>query len=102
DEGQLCGQHWTARGKHVASVTNAMPSDPADGGPQRLDETPAVVSLGPRGASAIADPSPVRPARKNRSDGFLREQLFFGDVAAITLAWGLPMLFQSKLRSDQS
>jgi exopolysaccharide biosynthesis polyprenyl glycosylphosphotransferase len=86
----------------VASVTNAMPSDPADGGPQRLDETPAVVSLGPREASAIADPSPVRPARKSRSDGFLREQLFFGDVAAITLAWGLPMLFESKLRSDQS
>jgi exopolysaccharide biosynthesis polyprenyl glycosylphosphotransferase len=79
-----------------------VPSGPEDGGPQRLDETPAVVSLGPRGASAIADPSPVRPARKNRSDGFLREQLFFGDVAAITLAWGLPMLFQSKLRSDQS
>ena len=86
----------------MASVTNAMPSDPADGGPQRLDETPAVVSFGPREASAIADPSPVRPARKSRSDGFLREQLFFGDVAAITLAWGLPMLFQSKLRWDQS
>jgi exopolysaccharide biosynthesis polyprenyl glycosylphosphotransferase len=61
-----------------------------------------VVSLSPGEAPAIADPSPVRRARKTRSDGFLREQLFFGDLAAITLAWGLPMLLQSKLRSDQS
>ena len=30
------------------------------------------------------------------------EQLFFGDLAAISLAWGLPMLFQSRLRPDQS
>jgi exopolysaccharide biosynthesis polyprenyl glycosylphosphotransferase len=86
----------------VASATNARSSGQADGGPHRLDEPSAVVSLGPCETPAIADPSPVLHARKTRSDGFLREQLFFGDLAAITLAWGLPMLLQSKLRSDQS
>jgi exopolysaccharide biosynthesis polyprenyl glycosylphosphotransferase len=37
-----------------------------------------------------------------RTEGSLRRQLFFGDVAAISLAWGLAMLFQSRLRPDQS
>ena len=32
----------------------------------------------------------------------LRRQLFLGDLAAVSLAWGLAMLFQSRLRPDQS
>jgi exopolysaccharide biosynthesis polyprenyl glycosylphosphotransferase len=59
-------------------------------------------SLSPREAPAIADPGPALGARRTRSERSLRQQLFFGDLAAITLAWGLPMLFQSRLRPDQS
>jgi FlaA1/EpsC-like NDP-sugar epimerase len=40
--------------------------------------------------------------RRNRSERFFREQLFFGDLAAISLAWGLPLLFQSELHPDKS
>jgi exopolysaccharide biosynthesis polyprenyl glycosylphosphotransferase len=59
-----------------------------------------VASLSPHGPSIIADPGPG--ARVARSERSLRRQLFFGDLAAVSLAWGLPMLFQSRLRSDQS
>ena len=57
-------------------------------------------SLRPNEAPTIA--SPPFAARKTRSERFLREQLFFGDLAAISLAWGLPMLYQSQLRPDRS
>ena len=86
----------------MASTADTSSSSAADRGLGRPDDKPKITALGPHEAPDIIDPSPVVPARKNRSDGFLREQLFFGDLAAITLAWGLPMLFQSKLRSDQS
>jgi exopolysaccharide biosynthesis polyprenyl glycosylphosphotransferase len=62
-----------------------------------LSEAPAITDPSP-----AADPSPAVGTRRARSERFLREQLFFGDLAAISLAWGLPMLLQSKLRSDQS
>lgn len=61
-----------------------------------------MASLSPREAPAIADPSPALGARRTRSGRSLRKQLFFGDLAAVSLAWGLPMLFQSRLRPDQS
>ena len=61
-----------------------------------------MASLSPREAPAIADPGPALGARRTRSERSLRQQLFFGDLAAISLAWGLPMLFQSQLRPDQS
>ncbi len=50
----------------------------------------------------ISDPSQVRGDRRNRRERSIRQQLFFGDLAAVSLAWGLPMLFQSQLRPDQS
>ena len=92
----------------MASVTDAAAPDPKDGSPRRLDEAPTVASVHPRLAPAIADPgpvldtSPVLGARRTQSERFLREQLFLGDLAAISLAWGLPMFYQSQLRPDQS
>ena len=88
-------------GEHVASTDTASPG-PMDGSPRRLDGTPTMASLSPREAPTIADPSPALGARKTRSEGSLRDQLFLGDLAAVSLAWGLPMLFQSRLRPDQS
>ncbi len=61
-----------------------------------------MASLSPREAPTIADQSPALGARKTRSEGSLRHQLFLGDLAAISLAWGLLLLFQSQLRPDQS
>jgi exopolysaccharide biosynthesis polyprenyl glycosylphosphotransferase len=61
-----------------------------------------MASVSPREAPATADSSPALGARRTRSERSLREQLFFGDLAAVSLAWGLPMLFQSQLRPDQS
>jgi exopolysaccharide biosynthesis polyprenyl glycosylphosphotransferase len=86
----------------VASATDTASSGPKDGSPRRLDETPARASLSPRETPTIADPSPALGLRRTRSERSLREQLFFGDLAAILLAWGLAMLFQSQLRPDQS
>src|SRR5262249_9622154 len=40
--------------------------------------------------------------RRTRSEASLRHQLFLGDVFAILVAWGLPLLFQSKLRPDRT
>ena len=86
----------------MASTTDTASSGPEDGSPRRPDETPTMASLGPRGAPAIADPSPALGARRARSGRSIRRRLFLGDVAAVSLAWGLPMLFQSRLRPDQS
>jgi exopolysaccharide biosynthesis polyprenyl glycosylphosphotransferase len=91
-----------AEGGHVASLTDAAPSSPNDGSPLGLDETPAMASLSPREAPTVADPNPVPGARATRSERSLRQQLFFGDVAAISLAWGLVLLFQSRLSAGQS
>ena len=97
-------------GEHVAS-TNTASSGPKDGGPRRPDETPTMASLSPgeaptlspREAPTIADLSPAAlRAGRTRSERSLRQRLFFGDLAAISLAWGLPMLFLSQLRPDQS
>jgi exopolysaccharide biosynthesis polyprenyl glycosylphosphotransferase len=66
-----------------------------------LEETPAVASLGPR-VPPIVDPSPAVNARRARSEASLRKQLFLGDLAAVSLAWGLAMAFQSRLRPDQT
>jgi exopolysaccharide biosynthesis polyprenyl glycosylphosphotransferase len=61
-----------------------------------------VAPLGPCEGPAIAQPSQGAGAKKTRSEESFRKQLFFGDVAAISLAWGIPMLFQSRLRPDHS
>ncbi|MGH3165194.1 MAG: sugar transferase [Trebonia sp.] len=61
-------------------------------------------SSGPKDGSlaTIADPSPGPGIARNRSERYLRGQLFAGDLAAVALAWGLPMFFQSHLRPDKS
>jgi exopolysaccharide biosynthesis polyprenyl glycosylphosphotransferase len=88
------------KGEHVASITGTASSGPNDGGPPRLDEIPAAAPLSPR--EALPGPSPAPRARRTRSEGSLRQRLFLGDAAAISLAWGIPMLFQSVLRPDHS
>src|SRR5215469_10986265 len=93
---------WRRRGQHVASISDTASRVPKDGGPRLLDGTPAIASPSPREAPTIADPRPTPSVRRTRSERSLREQLFFGDLAAISLAWGLPMLLQSQLRPDQS
>ena len=47
-------------------------------------------------------PSPAPGARRTRSERSLQRQLFVGDLAAISLAWGLTLFFQSQLRPNQS
>ena len=61
-----------------------------------------MTSFGAMGGAAIGDPRPGLGARQNRSERSLRRQLFAGDLAAVGLAWGLAMLFQSRLRPDKS
>jgi exopolysaccharide biosynthesis polyprenyl glycosylphosphotransferase len=84
------------------TLKDTASSGPNDGGPYRLDETPAVATLSPSKAAIIAQPGPAPGARRNRSERSLRRQLFAGDLAAVSLAWGLAMLFQSQLRPDRS
>jgi exopolysaccharide biosynthesis polyprenyl glycosylphosphotransferase len=85
----------------MASITDSTPSGSKDNSPGGLEETSAVASLGPR-VPPIVDPSPAVNARRTRSEASLRRQLFLGDFAAVSLAWGLAMLFQSRLRPDQT
>jgi exopolysaccharide biosynthesis polyprenyl glycosylphosphotransferase len=54
------------------------------------------------GEATTVKPSLTVGALYKRSERSLRRQLFVGDLAAVSLAWGLAMLFQSKLRPDQS
>ena len=61
-----------------------------------------MAAVSPREAQAIADLRPALDASVTRSERSLRYQIFLGDVAAISLAWGISMLFQSRLRADQS
>jgi exopolysaccharide biosynthesis polyprenyl glycosylphosphotransferase len=61
-----------------------------------------MASLSPREAPAIADPGPALGARASRSERSLRQRLFFGDLAAIALAWGLPMLLQNRFPLDRA
>jgi exopolysaccharide biosynthesis polyprenyl glycosylphosphotransferase len=63
---------------------------------------PTVATLSPSKAATITQPGPAPGARRNRSERSLRRQLFAGDLAAVSLAWGLAMLFQSQLRPDRS
>jgi exopolysaccharide biosynthesis polyprenyl glycosylphosphotransferase len=49
-----------------------------------------------------AEPRPPHGGRKTRSERSLLQQLFLGDLVAVSLAWGLPLLFQSRLRPDQT
>jgi exopolysaccharide biosynthesis polyprenyl glycosylphosphotransferase len=94
---------WTAvGGTRVRSMRDAASSGHSDGSPYRLDETPTITTLGPGGRASAAGPGQVPVTRRNRSEVSLRRQLFAGDLAAASLAWGLPMLFQSHLRPDQS
>lgn len=89
-------------GEHVASITGTASSGPNDGSPHRLDEMQTVASLSPREAPSLPGPTSAPRARATRSERSLRNQLFLGDFAAISLAWGIPMLFQSRLRPDHS
>ena len=86
----------------MASITDTASLGPKDAKTRRPDETPTMTSLSPRKAPTTTDPTPAPAAPRTRSEGSLRHRLFFGDLAAIALAWGLPMLFQSQLRPDQS
>jgi len=88
----------------VASVTNASSSAPKDGSPYSVDETPGLAAPGPREVSAVVGlgPRPVPAAQRRRSEESFREQLFLGDLAATSLAFGLPMFFQSQLRETRS
>lgn len=90
------------KGEHVASLTDTASSNPSERKPRELAETPAKPSLSLGEATTFTDPSPAVGARRTRSERSLREQLFVSDLAAVTLAWGLAMLFQSRLRPDQS
>jgi exopolysaccharide biosynthesis polyprenyl glycosylphosphotransferase len=91
-----------AMGGNVASATGAASSGPKEGSPARLDEAPTTASLSRGEGASIADPSPVPDARRTRSERSLRRKLFLGDLAAVSVAWGLAMLFQSRLRPDQT
>lgn len=77
-------------------------SGPGDGKPYRLDDTPTITSLGRGEAASITVQDSASDARWNRSERSLRRQLFAGDLAAVSLAWGLAMFFQSQLRPDRS
>ena len=61
-----------------------------------------MASLRPHKGPTVAASSPPLGARKTRIEESLRRQLFLGDLAAVSLAWGLAMPFQSRLRPDQS
>jgi exopolysaccharide biosynthesis polyprenyl glycosylphosphotransferase len=61
-----------------------------------------LASLSTREALTIADSRPAASARRVRAEASLRYRLFLGDLVAILLAWGLPMLFQSRLRADRT
>ena len=84
------------------ALTGTASSNPSDGSSRGLDETPTMASLSLAEEITLRDPNPARGARRSRSGRSLGEQLFFGDLAAVALAWGLPMLAQSRLRPDQS
>ena len=84
------------------ALTGTASSNPNDGSPRGMNETPTMASVSLGEATAFADPSPALGGRRIRSERSLRQQIFFGDLAAVALAWGLPMLFQSRLRPDQS
>jgi exopolysaccharide biosynthesis polyprenyl glycosylphosphotransferase len=86
----------------VASLTDTASSNPGDGNPRELAETPAMVSLSLGESVTFTDPGPAVSAQRTRSERSVRQQLLFGDLAAVSLAWGLPMLFQSRLRPDQT
>jgi exopolysaccharide biosynthesis polyprenyl glycosylphosphotransferase len=89
-------------GGHVASITDTASSGSKDGSPRQPDGTPVMAPLGPCEAPTSADPGPAVGAQRTRSERSLQLRLFFGDLAAISLAWGLVMLLQSRLRPDQS
>ena len=86
----------------MASVTDPASRGLNEDNPSWRGEASAMASLSPHEASILADPGPGLGARAARSERSLRLQLFFGDLAAVSLAWGLPMLLQSRLRWDQS
>lgn len=86
----------------MASISDTASRGQRDGGPGLRNGTDTMTSLGAREAPAIAGPGPALGTQRTGSERFLREQLFFGDLAAISVAWGLPMFFQSQLRPDQS
>jgi exopolysaccharide biosynthesis polyprenyl glycosylphosphotransferase len=67
----------------VTSVTEAVSSGPEEG----TLETPEEGTL---------------DRWKDRTESSLRWQLFAGDLAAVAVAWGLTMFFQSKLKPDKS
>lgn len=94
---------WTVMGgARVTSTKDTASSGPGDGRPYRLDDTPTITSLRRGEAASIVVQDSASDARRNRSERSLRRQLFVGDLAAVSLAWGLAMFFQSQLRPDRS
>ena len=61
-----------------------------------------MASLSPYEPPAVADSIMAPGTRRTRSERSLQQQLFLGDLTAISVAWGLPMLFQSKFPLDRS
>jgi exopolysaccharide biosynthesis polyprenyl glycosylphosphotransferase len=68
----------------------------------RLAEGSNKALLSPRAAPTITDSGPAVASHKSRSEKSIGRQLFLGDFAAVSLAWGLPLFFQSQLRPDQT
>jgi exopolysaccharide biosynthesis polyprenyl glycosylphosphotransferase len=86
----------------VTSTRDTASSGPSDGGRYRLDVPAQMASFNRGRAEYIAGQDQVSAAKRNRSERSLRRQLFAGDLAAVSLAWGLAMFFQSQLRPDRS
>jgi exopolysaccharide biosynthesis polyprenyl glycosylphosphotransferase len=74
-----------------------------DGGLGQPDKSQAVAAVGLEEAESIIGPGPARGASRARSsERLLQRRLFFGDLVAVAVAWGFPMLFQPYLRTDRS
>ena len=86
----------------MTSTRDTASSGPSDSGRYRLYVPPQMASFNRGGAAHIAHRDPASDAKRNRSERSLRRQLSAGDLAAVSLAWGLAMFFQSQLRPDRS
>src|ERR1700691_1796265 len=62
-----------------------------------------MLTMAPPGSrEAKADPRPAPGARRARSEPPLRHHPYLGDLFSILLAWGLPLLVESRLRPDRT
>ena len=85
----------------MASVARtARPGPNDENGPLSGRQATGPVDL-PAAADA-ADRVLAGGRTSKRADRSVRQQLLVGDLTAVSVAWGLPVLFQSQLRPDQS